>query len=53
MTNNNKKSKKNQFQGGPKKPDHWGPHLWLPVLLILAWLTDYTRQTVVIPYSTF
>lgn len=53
MTNNtNKNNKKNQFQGGPKNLII-GVAFMVACILILARLTDYTRTTAVIPYSTF
>ncbi len=53
MTNNaNKNNKKNQFQGGPKNLII-GVAFMVACILILARLTDYTRATAVIPYSTF
>ena len=52
MTNNNKNTKKNQLQGGPRNLI-FGVLFMVGCILILARLTDYTRQTSVIPYSTF
>jgi cell division protease FtsH len=52
MTNNNKNTKKNQLQGGPRNLI-FGVLFMVGCILILAHLTDYTRQTTVIPYSTF
>ena len=52
MTNNNKNNKKNQLQGGPKNLI-LGVAFMVACILVLARLTDYTRQTAVIPYSTF
>jgi len=52
MTNNNKNTKKNQLQGGPRNLI-LGALFMVGCILILARLTDYTRQTSVIPYSTF
>jgi cell division protease FtsH len=52
MTNNNKNTKKNQLQGGPRNLII-GALFMVGCILILARLTDYTRQTSVIPYSTF
>ncbi len=52
MTNNNKNTKKNQLQGGPRNLII-GVLFMVGCILILARLTDYTRQTSVIPYSTF
>ena len=54
MTNNNnaKNSKKNQFQGGPRNL-LIGVALMVLCIAVLGWLTDYTRQTEVIPYSAF
>jgi cell division protease FtsH len=52
MSNNTKNPKKNQFQGGPKNLII-GASFMVACVILLAWLTDYTRQTVVIPYSTF
>lgn len=50
--NNNKNSNKNQSQGGPKNLII-GVLLAVSCILLLAHLTDYTRQTTVIPYSDF
>ena len=52
MANNTKNNKENQFQGGPKNLII-GVLFMVACILILARLTDYTRQTAVIPYSTF
>lgn len=52
MTNNNKNAKKNQLQGGPRNLII-GVLFMVGCILLLARLTDYTRQTAVIPYSTF
>jgi len=53
MNNTNKNSnKKNQLQGGPRNLII-GAILLVGCVLVLARLTDYTRQTTVIPYSTF
>ncbi len=52
MTNMSKNNKKNQFQGGPKNLI-LGVMLMVGCILVLAYLTDYTRKTSVIPYSTF
>lgn len=52
MTNNAKNNKNMQFQGGPRNLI-LGVLFLVGCILILARLTDYTRQTAVIPYSTF
>ena len=52
MSNNNKNTKKNQLQGGPRNLII-GVLFMVSCILLLAWLTDYTRQTSVIPYSAF
>jgi cell division protease FtsH len=49
---NNKNTKKNQFQGGPRNLIV-GVVLLVGFILLLAQLTDYTRQTKVINYSEF
>lgn len=52
MSNNSKNNKKNQLQGGPKNLI-LGVLFMVGCILVLARLTDYTRQTAVLPYSTF
>src|SRR5438128_2878999 len=52
MTNNAKNNKNMQFQGGPRNLI-LGVLFLVGCILILARLTDYTRQTAVIPYSVF
>ncbi len=44
MTNNNKNIKKNQLQGGPRNLII-GVLFMVGCILLLAQLTDYTRQT--------
>ena len=52
MTNKANNNKKNNLQGGPRN-FIIVVSLLVSCILILGWLTDYTRQTAVIPYSVF